>query len=146
MFGNGASWYIVENGKKLMIDTVRGEVELIPNYEGTPCVDMQTYDILYRFLMQTEMHEGYTSEYTSHYEMRACKDALIKACKDNEVKFTNGGQWFVNHHSHRGVVVMYDISSAGKVVRYQMSAGASWQYKQHTPGFMQIDKDTINHL
>lgn len=145
MFGNGASWYIVENGKKVMIDTVRGEVKEIPNYEGTPSDDMHTYSILHRFLMQADMQEGYTSEHVWH-EYTHVKKALIQACKSGEVKFTNGAHWYVNHKNHPSVIMVYSIGVAGKIVKKQLSNGSSWQYMQQTPGFVQIDENTIDFL
>lgn len=145
MFGNGADWYIVENGKKLHINTVSGTVNEVPNYNGTPVADMGTHNNLYSFLMQSEMQTGYDSVYTG-FECRSAIKSLIEACQEGSVLFTNGGQWYVCPTNHKNTVMVYETSVRGTVKVHQMSYGAAWKYMQSTKTFQHIDQDTINFL
>jgi len=145
MFGNGADWYIVENNKKLHINTVSGSVDEVPNYNGTPVVDMGTYNNLYRFLMQSDMQSGYDSTFAG-FEYRHAIRSLIEACEDGRVLFTNGGQWYVSPKNHKNTVMVYETSVRGTVKVHQMSYGASWRYMQNTNTFQHIGQDTIDFL
>lgn len=126
MYGNGAMWYIVDyTGHKVMINTINGTRELIPFYDGVAHTSLQTAENLIEFLANADCAQDYLREmpYNSAVEM------VADAVKDNELLFTNGGQWYINHG---GTVVMVELSSSinGNARLYVKNMHSAWCYRR----------------
>lgn len=96
--------------------------------------------------MHSDMQESYTYTWTNH-SYRVAIAALVESCKNGEVLFTNGGQFFVNPKSFPTKVFVYDISVANQVAITYMSDGQSWKY-MNSNGVrpIEVGQSTIDHL
>lgn len=146
--GNGAQWCIVDQlSGDVVIDTCAGSVNRVNTPDQVPAhTDMGTYNTLRSFLLQSDMQDNVTTTHTYGHAYRSTMDALVEACKSQEVLFTNGGQWYINHKNHPMLVFVYDISVKGRVTVTCMSAGNSWKYMQNNGSRQLIDDATILHL
>lgn len=146
--GNGAQWCIVDElAGDTVIDTCTGTVRRVDTPNPVPAhTDMQTYDMLHSFLLQSKMQDNVTTTHEYGHTYRTCMDVLVQACKNQEILFTNGGQWYVNHKNDPMRVFVYDITVRGKVSVTVMSAGNSWKYTMQNQGRQTIDDATILHL
>ena len=146
--GNGAQWCIVDQlSGDVVIDTCEGSVRCVNTPDQLPAhTDMGTYNTLRSFLLQSKMQDNVTTTYTYGYAYRSTMDALVQACKNQEVLFTNGAQWYVRHSNHPGLVFVYDITVRGQVAVTQMSGGNSWKYMQDNTVRQSIDDATILYL
>lgn len=126
MYGNGAQWYIVDEcGQKLYINHITGEKQFIPNYEGTPRVDMQFAESMERWLANEEAERAEES----NLRYSDAKAWVAKAVKEGRLLFTNGNQWYIQNAEWSGYVTIVELGTLAAEARlYHMNLHASWKY------------------
>ena len=124
MFGNGAQWYIVdESGQKVMLDTVNGTTTFCPEYTASqPRMNEELARGLEEWLMAVDTEPGYSTFIPRWSAM----DAVRYAVRNNNLLFTNGGQWYIEQG---GTVVSYELGvNAPESARYAYSIHGAWKY------------------
>ena len=113
MFTNGAMNYIVDNcGQKIMINTVLGTKELVPNYNGEARTDMHEANSIETFLNKEDAQNPYVFE----RQYTVARDMVANAARRNEVLYTNGNLWYIKE---AGTVVIVELGTQ----RYKQGFG-----------------------
>jgi hypothetical protein len=125
-YGNGGQWYINEQGKKLVVDTINNTVEEVPNYTGDAHYALSVVASLQGFL-EAAHTESHVVTLTGGL-MQYCIDQLVEAAADDRVLFGNGGYYV--YVTADGTVRWLDYTSQGRgeIQVTTMTKLGSWQY------------------
>lgn len=123
MHGNGAQWFIKDNGVSVMVDTVNNEKHDMPSYMGVPRVDMDTAHTLEAFLMSQD-----APTYDTMVRYTDAKAMVGKAVRDGRLLHTNANVWYVLHVDGTTVLRVSLGVDMTNALFTQYSKVASWQY------------------
>lgn len=127
--GNGAQWFVEEDGKKVVIDTMDATEKEVPTYEGTAHTSYTTASNLLDFLRVSESELSHLAVHTGQ-SLYWFVDELVKAAADKRVLFSNGGYYVYLNNYNRVVWFMHASGPRGSVDIVTMSELASWKYMQ----------------
>lgn len=142
--GNGAQWFIEEDGKKVAINTMNATEQEVPTYEGTAHTSYTTASNLLDFLRKSESELSHLAVHTGQ-SLYWFIDELVKAAADNRVLFSNGGYYVYLNNYNRVVWFMHSSGPRGSVDIVTMSELASWKYMQ-SHGNERVSKHTREYI
>lgn len=128
VYGNGAQWYIMDNGVPMCVDTINGQSFYLPSYKGMARVDMATADALESFLMSAQAEDTYKVE----YRYSDAKSMIADAVRNNNLCFTNGNQWYAKVGTYCVVIVPLGVRASHVMVEV-MNQHRSWMYMRNNP-------------
>jgi hypothetical protein len=127
--GNGAQWFVEEDGKKIAIDTMYATEKEVPEYQGTAHASYTTASNLERFLRVSDPELSHLASHTGQ-SLYLFVDELVEAAADKRVLFSNGGYYVYLNNYNRVVWFMHASGPRGSVDIVTMSELASWKYMQ----------------
>jgi len=127
-YGNGALWYINEQGKKLVVDTIHNTVTEVPHYEGTMHSDTRVVSSLRDFLRtaHTESHDATYTDGSMEYFIAQ----LVEAAMANRVLYGNGAYYVFAKENGTVIWLNYTSGNRGEIQVSTMTKLGSWQYRE----------------
>jgi hypothetical protein len=126
MYGNGALWYIIDNGNKVLLDTVNGTTTFIPEYNGVARVDMKVANELEAFLNATDS----APEYTSYINYDDATKIVVEAATRGDFLYNNGNQCYINYAGTVSVIELGVRYQDNKAAMHTKSLHGAWKYRR----------------